>query len=219
MNLVLWISTHTHTKVLVLVLKHFYSTCNSTRTHTKQSTCTRTQVLCTRPNPDRLNWLWLWQNVWYFTDDIFKRNSLNKIVYILIQMSLDECVPKCSINVSIGVDNGLVLNRQQTIMKSNDDFTIVNWQIEIAFNSSIGQLPLASNHQIEQILIRLLSSLQHFKRNVLYLITMNTVVPEFKIIKKKTGQYILSQIGKLTLLCSSSNSLYLFLTTCRRPPT
>ena len=141
MNLVLWIwSIRTHTKVLVLVLKHFYSTCNSTRTHAKQlkqSTCTRTQVLCTCPNPDRLNWLWLWQNVWYFTDDIFKRNSLNKIVYILIQMSLVECVPKCSINVSIGVDNGLVLNRQQTIMKSNDNFTIVNWQIEIAFNRAI----------------------------------------------------------------------------------
>ena len=48
MNLVLWIwSTRTRTKVLVLVLTHFVST--RTRTHAKQST--RTQDLCTRPNP------------------------------------------------------------------------------------------------------------------------------------------------------------------------
>ena len=48
MNLVLWIwSTHTRTQTKVLVLTHFFST----RTHAKQSTRTRTQDLCTRPNP------------------------------------------------------------------------------------------------------------------------------------------------------------------------
>ena len=54
MNLVLWrwstrTRTRTQTKVLVLVLTHFFSTRTRTRTHAKQST--RTQDLCTRPNP------------------------------------------------------------------------------------------------------------------------------------------------------------------------
>ena len=51
MNLVLWIwstRTRTQTKVLVLILTHFFST----RTHAEQSNRTRTQDLCTRPNPE-----------------------------------------------------------------------------------------------------------------------------------------------------------------------